>query len=251
MGKKILTGKTITLTGDFGANRRKDQWKKWVEAAGGTFSNGLTSFTTHLIASEEHWKGQVKVVQDALPRKDVKVVHVDWLENILMRQKRERETKYLWTTIDAANIKARKLQDKIDARAAKDAEKRQTKNLMLAALQDHTSELLGDKERKALLKKLEDEEKEKQKQKQIERQLGRKRKREERKDGVARGVFERGVEKAKRDGLGDNHHVYTDSTGFRYDVVLTKVDTGTNRNERCSITVSPAFSPLPFPFYQG
>jgi len=39
--------------------------------------------------------------------------------------------------------------------------------------------------------------------------------------------------------LTDNHHIYMDDTGFKYDVLLTKVDTKHNRNERYALTVSP------------
>lgn len=35
----------------------------------------------------------------------------------------------------------------------------------------------------------------------------------------------------------DNHHIFTDATSFKYDVVLTKVDTKINKNERCAITM--------------
>lgn len=38
----------------------------------------------------------------------------------------------------------------------------------------------------------------------------------------------------------DNHHIYTDDTGFHFDVLITKVDTRNNRNERYALTVGPS-----------
>ena len=35
----------------------------------------------------------------------------------------------------------------------------------------------------------------------------------------------------------DNHHIYVDSTGFAYDILLTKVDTSCNHNERYALAV--------------
>jgi hypothetical protein len=35
-----------------------------------------------------------------------------------------------------------------------------------------------------------------------------------------------------------NYHIFVDSTGFAYDVALTKIEFESNRNERYSITVS-------------
>ena len=35
-----------------------------------------------------------------------------------------------------------------------------------------------------------------------------------------------------------DNHVFKDTTGFEYDITLTKVDTLTNRNERIVLTVS-------------
>lgn len=53
-----------------------------------------------------------------------------------------------------------------------------------------------------------------------------------------------------REMIADNHHIYMDDTGFKYEVLLTKVDTKKNRNERYALTVSPPlhpFSPPSFP----
>ena len=38
--------------------------------------------------------------------------------------------------------------------------------------------------------------------------------------------------------IAENHHIYKDETGFPYDVMLTKIDTRNNKNERVAITVS-------------
>lgn len=36
----------------------------------------------------------------------------------------------------------------------------------------------------------------------------------------------------------EKYHPFKDSTGFVYDIMLTRVDTLTNRNERINLTVS-------------
>lgn len=43
----------------------------------------------------------------------------------------------------------------------------------------------------------------------------------------------------------DNHHIYQDTTGFHYDVTLTKVDTKYNTNERYNLVVSLNFQHHP------
>ena len=46
----------------------------------------------------------------------------------------------------------------------------------------------------------------------------------------------------------ESHHIYQDSTGFKYDIQVTKVDARHNRNERWGLTVSippTAFSAPP------
>lgn len=36
----------------------------------------------------------------------------------------------------------------------------------------------------------------------------------------------------------DNYHIYQDNTGFKYDVLITKIDVRQNKNERFALTVS-------------
>ena len=38
-------------------------------------------------------------------------------------------------------------------------------------------------------------------------------------------------------GFADNYHVYQDTTGFKYDVTVTKVEPRLNKNERWEMTV--------------
>lgn len=42
----------------------------------------------------------------------------------------------------------------------------------------------------------------------------------------------------RADTVAENNHIYKDSTGFEYDITVTKVDILMNSNERQSITVS-------------
>lgn len=56
-----MKDKHITISGDFGPDRRFDQLKKWVQNGGGKLSTTLSNDTTHLVVHKDHWRRQTQI----------------------------------------------------------------------------------------------------------------------------------------------------------------------------------------------
>jgi hypothetical protein len=56
--KDCLKQKVIAVSGDFGASRKHENIKRWIELNGGKYSTKIEKGVTHLICSKEHWKNQ-------------------------------------------------------------------------------------------------------------------------------------------------------------------------------------------------
>ena len=153
MGKPIFKDKVISVSGDFGGNRRPDQLRGWITQAGGEYKTTLVSSTTHLVVSEANWKKQGNAVQEALARKEVKVVTYDWLEDSLLSGRKKSEGQYQWDKIHKDVIKKRKQKEKLEAKQKKQAEKQAEKksgNLTVEALKSHTAFYADSQEKPAV-----------------------------------------------------------------------------------------------------
>ncbi|KAK4994628.1 hypothetical protein LTR66_005379 [Elasticomyces elasticus] len=232
-GGSLLSKASIATSGDFGSGCKPDDLKRWITNAGGEFNTRLTASTTHLICTQAVWQGQNATVQAALARKEIKVVSFDWLEDSLARKSKRSEKPYLWQNIDAAALKQRKTKEKAQAQAKKLAGKK-VGGLVGEALAGHLDEYLGVKPAGRKAKRgLRDEEvddggvKRQGEWDECEEADVKRRKTESKKGG----------KEVVRDVLSEEHHVYMDATRFKYDIVLTKVDTRQNRNERYKLTI--------------
>jgi hypothetical protein len=54
--KDPLKNAVIAITGDFGASRKLENMKRWIESSGGKYSAKVEDGVTHLICSKDHWK---------------------------------------------------------------------------------------------------------------------------------------------------------------------------------------------------
>jgi hypothetical protein len=91
MAKKDLFARfTIAITGDFGKERKQDDFKRWIELNGGKYSNKVTDDITHLVCSKAHYKAEVQAVQQAKKIKSCNIVTYDWLEDCIHDGKKYR-----------------------------------------------------------------------------------------------------------------------------------------------------------------
>ncbi|KXT00685.1 hypothetical protein AC578_8258 [Pseudocercospora eumusae] len=213
---------TVGLYEDWNNQKVKD----WVNQASGKIEPRVTEATTHLVVSKKEWEKQSVLVQDALKRRDeslqeIEIVSYDWLADSLQTKSKKREKGYRYALPNQAG------------KANGANEPRSHAGLMKQLYDDHT--LGPTPEEKALLEKRAAEEAE----------LVRKREEAKMKEfeqtrmsvPEVAAIFKKGAQKAKTHLLNENHHIYQDSTGFYYDITLTKVDTKYNTNERYSLVL--------------
>lgn len=166
---------------------------------------------------------------------DIHIVHYDWLEDSMFATSKKSEGKYLWEKLDEKHQKKLRLKLKEKERAQKEEEKQRkkaekeeekkekarTKISYATALTEHTDSFMSAKEKAALLRKS------KAYRSSSPSTAG----------SEAAKNFRKGARAAQKDIFSDNHHVYTDETGFRFEVSLYKIDMLKNINERQYITV--------------
>ncbi|KAG9523881.1 hypothetical protein KCV07_g2154, partial [Aureobasidium melanogenum] len=197
--------------------------QKWTEANGATYNRKLTSNTTHLVVSEANWRARVSEVKTALEDSTVKIVNYDWFDDKLRLSSRVTETRYLWPTIDAEQLK----QEAKDAKAAEREQKRAEKEKERkkkeaesinwgAALMQHTN-AVARVEDSSEDEESSEEDSSAEQNKSLAQQ------------------FAKGAKQAKQDLMSENHHIYMDQTGFVYDVVVTKASVELSRLEKASI----------------
>lgn len=210
-------------------------------------------------------------VKEALSRK-IHVIKYDWLHESLMNQSKKAEKPYLWITAEEREAKRNKQkvkQESKDAekaekdaqrkrkRAAKEEEKKQKASGKInytKALAEHTDAFMGAEEREAYRKSQVSQAQSTTSGPSSPSAASSK----------AAKTFRQGARQAKTDLLSgqlrtifltvasmkeegkkltlkltiDNHHIYVDETGFRYDIPLIKTDIMANKNERVTLTVS-------------
>lgn len=200
--------------------------QKWTEANNGTYDRKLTSDTTHLVVSEANWRARVPEVKKALEDGSIKIVNYDWFDDKLRLTGRVTDSKYLWTNIEAEQLKQEAREAKAAEREQKRAEKEKERKKKegekidyAAAFMQHTNVVarVGDGETS---EDSSEEDSSAEQNASLARQ------------------FAKGAKQAKKDLMSDNHHIYMDYTGFVYDVVVTKASVELSRLEKASIIVS-------------
>ncbi|KAF2203226.1 hypothetical protein GQ43DRAFT_470178 [Delitschia confertaspora ATCC 74209] len=109
----VLKNFTITTTGDLGRGKSSDNLRKWVEANGGRWLPNVTKDTTHLITSKESWRKGCAAVEKA---KEVNayIVNFDWLEDTLQSRRKKPEKKYRMDVVENGKKKERKTVKKME-----------------------------------------------------------------------------------------------------------------------------------------
>lgn len=207
----------------------RDKMSSWIENTGGTLHKTFADDTTHVVCEEKAWRNDVMAVQQAKERgKEVKIVSPSWLEDCLREQRKAKEGAYLWE----------KLAQGSKTTASENDGPRSVPGLMGEVFTEATESYLSERDRRRLEAEAEGRERvrreleaeEKQKQERAKRLEAEKKRQEalERK---------RAARKGRSENFAEHHHVYKDTTGFSYEVTLTKVDTTRNVNERITLTV--------------
>jgi hypothetical protein len=226
-----LKNATICFSGTFEASIANLQ--KWTEANGGSFDRKLTSSTTHLVVTEANWRARVPEVKTALDS-GIKVIDHEWFDDKLRTTGRVTENKYLWTTIDADRLKQEAKEARATEREKKRAEKekerkqKDSERINYAdAFMQHTNEVANISDDEASEDEGSSEEDSSGKQ-----------------NSALAKQFAKGAKQAKEDLMSDNYHIYMDSTGFTYDIVVTKASVELSRLDRARITVSFSYSSI-------
>ena len=233
-GSKSLNKCYIVIAGQYRVDKYQNNVPGWIQSAGGRTQSQVDDNTTHVLASEKAWKRKDGAVTKALKLnqeegRDIKIVSFDWLEDCANNRSKKKEGPYLWEKLNNSPQK----RDNAHKRAeeAKENEPRNHVGMMKQVFDESTEQFVDENARKRVEREIE---KEGEVRKAIEDDE--KREREERKKKAQ--VFGRGAKKARNEMFTENHHIYQDATGFKYDVMLTKVGTRNNRNERYALTVS-------------
>ena len=224
----------------------------WIANLGGSVQTRPNENTTHVVASVNAWNRKDASIQKAqelneerATRDVIKIVSFDWLVDCADNKTKKREGPYLCEKLYVSASKrdaAKKRQEGADGK-----EKKGHVGMMAEVFQESTEGFVDDRERKRVEKQIETE-------KRVREEMEREERDDQRKKTAE--LFGKGAKKARNEIFTENHHIYTDDTGFKYDILLTKVDTRQNRNERVALTVSPTHPngipspPLPLPLQQ-
>ncbi|KAK1815107.1 hypothetical protein LTR12_010531 [Friedmanniomyces endolithicus] len=218
---------------------------RWIGHAKGRAITKFTSNTTHVVCTEKAYQQQTGDVRAAVAaRKKGERFHIvspEWLAETLSQQKRAKESEFSWEKLaKSSGGRGRKKKKKSSSDVEEEEEEAVVKKgpktaggLLREVFQEHTEQFVSEGERRALRGVFEREEEGKR-----QAVLAEERERKEmRAKAEKEAVFRKGAKKARNEIFSDNHHIYMDVTGFKYDIILTKVDARLNRNERYALTV--------------
>ncbi|KAK0897536.1 hypothetical protein LTR91_022544 [Friedmanniomyces endolithicus] len=217
---------------------------RWIGHAKGRAITKFTSNTTHVVCTEKAYQQQTGDIRAAVAaRKKGERFHVvspEWLAETLSQQKRAKESEFSWEKLaKSSGGRGRKKKKKSSSDVEDEEEEAVVKRpktaggLLREVFQEHTELFVSEGERRALKGVFEREE-------EVKRQavFAEERERKEmRAKAEKEAVFRKGAKKARNEIFSDNHHIYMDVTGFKYDIILTKVDARLNRNERYALTI--------------
>ncbi|KAK5114153.1 hypothetical protein LTR62_002723 [Meristemomyces frigidus] len=222
-------------------NFTKDKVTRWISNAGGKYLTKFTDTTTHLVCSERTFQAGHSDVRQAHEKvkkgERIYIVSGEWLRVTLMNQKRAKEAEYSFVRVDKAAasvrqkvVQEREAREKGELGEEEEAGPQSVKGLLRHAFVDHTKQFVTEADRKRVEARLQRE--------KAERDEVRKQKEQEERRAKAEqaALFRRGAKKAKNEIFSDNHHIYMDNTGFKYEITLTKIDPSKNRNERYVVT---------------
>lgn len=241
------------MAGQYRVEKHQKNVSGCIAAAGGSYESHVTDRTTHVVASEKAWKRKDANVAKALDLnanggRDIKIVSFDWLEDTATNKSRKKEGPYLWEKLDASLQK----RDAAHRREEKAKEPKSHVGMLKEVFDESTEKYVDERTRKKLDKQLELQ---KRAEQEVDEEEAKRERREAKKKAEA---FGKGAKKARNElftgksathfysfvscnidrAITEDHHIYQDETGFKYDVILTKVDTRQNRNERYALTVS-------------
>ncbi|KAK5170432.1 uncharacterized protein LTR77_005020 [Saxophila tyrrhenica] len=230
-GSKALQHCQIVFAG---VNRdEKAQATKWLTGLSGRVSTSITNGTTHVVCTKPAFKGGHKLVEAAYQEngsrsenKQIKFVSMAWVDDCSTQRTKKGEGPYLcekyWKDPGStANSMA----------GAPTKAPRTHAGLLKETVLESTNQHVDERTRQDIDKEISALEKRKRaEQKAIEEEEKEERMKEAQ-------MFQKEAKKARNEIFTENHHIYTDSTGFKYDVIITKVDTRNNRNERIALTI--------------
>ncbi|KAK4546740.1 hypothetical protein LTR36_001472 [Oleoguttula mirabilis] len=222
----------------------REKLEGWIKTASGRHEvRFIEGETTHLVCSEKMWQAQPVAIQAALAanakvggssnKGGVWIVTPKWLITAIGDQCKPHPGKDSWETLDREAMKqsqqAGKSAEKAAAKEVRGAA-RTVAGMLTETLIESTEKFISDDDRREMEKELKKRKEEAMREVQ-EKEKEKKREREQ------AALFRKGAKKAKNEVFSDNHHIYMDAAGFKYEVLLTKVDTKHNRNERHALTL--------------
>lgn len=254
-GRRALANVSIVFAGFSSADQK--QASNWIRSLGGHTSTNLNTHTTHVVCSEAVWKSDYnKVLEQAFEENErrkknqINFVSYQWLGDCATDRSKKGEGPYRCERIYSS--KKAKAQKASKSNGNGLQEPKSQKALVKDMLTEQTEKHLDERSRQDI----EEAVRQKEKLEKIEEAARVEEEKAQRKKTA--DAFKRGAKKARNEIFTgtwllvsscrivdsanlqaiDNHHIYVDSTGFKHDVSLTKVDPRLNRNERYIITVS-------------
>ncbi|KAK3619163.1 hypothetical protein LTR56_024218 [Elasticomyces elasticus] len=233
----------------------KDKLVAWIKTAKGNPTTHFTKKTTHVICTATAYKNGVGEVGSAKAARAkgerVHIVSPEWLQETLMQQKKMSEAGFSWEKAPGMNRRGgggrkKKVVEVEEVEVGDEdgeveevvSKPQNVKGMMVEGFLDHTQQFLSEGDRRKIKEQMaREKEMAKLAEIQIERDRREEANRLRRERAEKEAVFRRGAKKGRNEIFSDNHHVYADVTGFKYDITLTKVDTRANRNERYVLTL--------------
>ncbi|KAM0349437.1 hypothetical protein ACHAPU_003846 [Fusarium lateritium] len=94
MPAQIFKGKTFAAAGPLPGQLTIENMKRWASLRKGVFLDDFDEGVTHLLCTKEQFDKKVPRVKDALKRKRVYIIHVDWFEFSTVKNAKLAEADY-------------------------------------------------------------------------------------------------------------------------------------------------------------
>ncbi|KAF4986923.1 hypothetical protein FGRMN_10618 [Fusarium graminum] len=101
MPAQIFKGKTFAAAGPLPGQFTIENMKRWASLRKGVFLDDFDEGVTHLLCTKEQFDKKVLRIREALKRKRVNIIHVDWFEFSTVKNAKLDESDYSMRNIQA------------------------------------------------------------------------------------------------------------------------------------------------------
>ncbi|KAF5681063.1 hypothetical protein FHETE_94 [Fusarium heterosporum] len=101
MPAQIFKGKTFAAAGPLPGQMTIENMKRWASLRKGVFLDDFDESVTHLLCTKEQFDKKILRIKEALKRKRVNIIHVDWFEFSTVKNAKLDESDYSMRNIQA------------------------------------------------------------------------------------------------------------------------------------------------------